>query len=161
MNKGSDFGPEFEAKSSVELLNKYKIKLENAKKLKESKGCTSKQEKSSNLIQAKNQQDVGTNGGSIQKLDRKKQPWTTGAAMQVTKSTQILHKKQEQRNQPLNNGAATQPIKSTSIPIQKDLRMTHQDQVSEEEQVSKKTIEQNFVKRQVRSIVGNQDQGLA
>ncbi|KAG5049612.1 hypothetical protein JHK85_010715 [Glycine max] len=39
--------------------------------------------------------------------------------------------------------------------------MTHQDQVSEEEQVSKKTIEQNFVKRQVRSIVGNQVQGLA
>jgi len=39
--------------------------------------------------------------------------------------------------------------------------MTHHDQVLEEEQASKKIIEQNFVKRQVRSIVGNQDQGLA
>ena len=81
--------------------------------------------------------------------------------MQVTKSTQIVHKKQEQRKQSLNNGVAAQPIKSTLIPIQKDLRMTHHDQVLEEEQASKKIIEQNFVKRQVRSIVGNQDQGLA
>ncbi|KAL5172940.1 hypothetical protein HKD37_16G045595 [Glycine soja] len=32
--------------------------------------------------------------------------------------------------------------------MQKDLRMTHHDQVLEEEQASKKIIEQNFVKRQ-------------
>lgn len=91
------FNLEFQTKSNAELLRKYKIKVENAKTMKKSKGSISmqEQEKVSTLNLAKNQQPItnttGTIGGGILKQDQRKQySLTTGSAIQGVGHTQIL-----------------------------------------------------------------------
>ncbi|KAJ1396178.1 hypothetical protein SESBI_32810 [Sesbania bispinosa] len=76
MNEESDFILQFQAKSSAELLRKYRVKVEKIENMKKSKDCISKQ-------------------------DQRKKSLAGRDAAQALASTQIEDKMQDQRKQSL------------------------------------------------------------
>ena len=93
MSKRSDFEVhQFQAKSSTELLQMYKIKVEGAKDMKKSKESISKQEARKNSTIGSVFQE-GRSTQMYQKKDQRKQPLITGSAIQEVRSTLMQHGK--------------------------------------------------------------------